>query len=233
VSHPLRGLCSKAPADLLADLAGLAASSSGTGLRTHFESAGGVEVARRVRAGEWADLVVLADDVMQDLDDEGLLVVGSRRDLFVSDVVLGVREGSPVPALATPDDLVALLADVPSVGYSTGPSGRSFLGWLEAVGLADEVGPRLVRAEPGVPVARLVAEGRCVVGIQQRSEMAGTAGVVVAGPLPGDAAITSTFTGGVLATSRRPEEAARVLAFLGSAGVRAAVEAGGMHLAAP
>ncbi len=230
MSAVLRGLSSKATAGLLADLAGLAARADhGSGMAIRFESAGGVEMARRVRAGERADLLVLDDDVMRALDDEGLLVPGSRRELFVSDVVLAVSEGSAVPALRTVDDLGAVLRGAGSVGYSTGPSGRALLAWLERAGLADAVGPRLVQAPPGVPVARLVAEGRCPVGIQQRSEMDGATGVVVVGPLPGDAAITSTFTGAVLASTDRPGEATRAVAFLGSADVAAAVEAGGMH----
>ncbi len=230
MSDPLRGLSSKATAGLLADLAGLAAHADpGPGVSIRFESAGGVEVARRVRAGEHADVLVLDDDVMRALDDEGLLVPGSRRELFVSDVVLAVPQGSHVPALRTVDDLVAVLRGAGSVGYSTGPSGRALVAWLERAGIGEEVGPRLVQARPGVPVARLVAEGRCPVGIQQRSEMDGTTGVVVVGPLPGDAAITSTFTGAVLATSDRPDEASRAVGFLGSADVGAAVEAAGMH----
>jgi molybdate transport system substrate-binding protein len=227
VSPVLRGLSSKATAGLLADLASRADHGPVPSLR--FESAGGVEVADRVRAGERADVLVLDDDVMRALDEEGLLVGGTRRPLFLSDVVVGVAEGSPVPDLRTVDDLMALLRSAASVGYSTGPSGRALVAWVERAGLADDIGPRLVRARPGVPVARLVAEGRCPVGIQQRSEMTGTPGVVVVGPLPGDAAITSTFTGAVLASSERPDDAARALAFLGSARVRAAVEAGGMR----
>ncbi len=228
MTTPLRGLCSKATAAVLAELAGLVGGDPGL----RFEAAGGAEVARRVRAREVADLLVLADDVVDALRADGLVVGATVRPLLVSEVVLGVRDDRPTPPLETVADLAELLRGAIGVGYSTGPSGRALTRWLTDAGLEPEVGPRLVEAEPGVPVARLLAEGRAEVGIQQYSEMAGVPGIRVVGPLPGAAAATSTFTGAVLTSSDRPQEAARVLALLGgSPEARGVVEAGGLRLA--
>lgn len=227
MSEPLRGLCSKATAVVLADLARFVAERPGPGVV--FESDGGVEVSRRVREGEAADLLVLADDEVRALADDGIVLTDTVHPLFDSDVVLAVAATDPRPALDDVGDLAAVLRGADAVGYSTGPSGRAFLAWLDDAGLGAEVGPRLVQAPPGVPVARLVADGTCDVGIQQRSEMDGAPGVQVVGPLPGAAAITSTFTGAVLAASGRPDDAARVLEALGAAEHDDVVEAQGLH----
>lgn len=53
-------------------------------------------------------------------------------------------------------------------------------------------------------------------------------GITVVGPLPGSAAIRSTFVGGVLAISERPDEAEAILGALGGPQTAAVVKACGM-----
>lgn len=208
----LRGLSSMATGALLAVLATRAGSR--TGLGCAFVSAGGVDVARRVREHEHADLLVLDHSVMATLGDEGLLVPGTLRPLFASDAVLAVpsaEAAASVPAPGSTAALVALLRGADRIAYSTGPSGTGLLRRLVELGLREELASRLVQAPPGVGVGTLLAEGRASLGLQQRSELTGTAGVQVLGPLPGDLALRTVFGGAVLRTSVRPEDAATVL----------------------
>ncbi|MET0509015.1 MAG: substrate-binding domain-containing protein, partial [Burkholderiaceae bacterium] len=59
------------------------------------EAAGGVDAARRVRAGEPFDIVMLAANAIDALIAEGKVVAGSRVDLVDSGVALAVRAGAP------------------------------------------------------------------------------------------------------------------------------------------
>ena len=212
---------------LLADLADLAGRAHGIEVR--FESGGGVEIARRVREGAVVDVLVLADDAMRKLEAEGQLASGSVRPLFVSQVVAAVADGAPRPALDSEDDLRAALVAATKVAYSTGPSGTALVDLVSRWGLDDEVGPKLVQAPPGVPVGTFLAEGNADLAFQQRSELANVPGVVVLGPLPGEAAITSVFSGGVIATSAQPDASRQLLDLLASEEAAATVEAHGMH----
>lgn len=227
MSGPLTGLSSRATRHLLADLADVLRERHD--VTVHFSSSGGVAVAREVRQGQRADLLVLAEEAMTGLDDEGLLVRGSLRPLFVSQVVLAVPSSAPVPVVDTVEDLIDTLRGARGIAYSTGPSGAALLRHLEDWGLTDELAGRLVQAPPGTPVGSLLAEGRADVGVQQRSELTGIPGVRVVGPLPGAAAATSTFSGAVLASSEHQERADRALSLLGSAEVAPLVEAHGMR----
>jgi molybdate transport system substrate-binding protein len=227
----LRGLSSKATQHLLVDLA--AELERGGGAVVRFESAGGVDVARRVRDGEAADVLVLAEDAMAALADDGLLVAGTLRPLFVSDVVLAVPSHAPVPGLSTEDELADTLRAARRIAYSTGPSGTALLGRLDELGLTDELGDRLVQAPAGTPVGSLLADGKADVGVQQRSELSDLPGVRVVGPLPGRTAVTSTFSGAVPAASAQPDAAVRALAFLASDEARDLVERHGMQAASP
>lgn len=218
---PVRGISSMATKHLLAELARDHEARRGTPVA--FESVGGVEAARRVAAGEPFDLVALAAGALARLAAAGLVQAGSVRDFAVSQAALAVRAGAPHPAIGNRAELVATLQRARSIAVSTGPSGDALVALLQAAGILDEVRPRLVQAPPGVPVAAYVADGTAEIGVQQASELAGCEGIDVAGALPADAAIATTFAVAVGAQARRPDEARAFIDFIVSAPAAAAI----------
>ncbi len=191
----LTAISSMATRQILAELAEQCASHLNCQLVV--ESLGGVEAAKRVRAGERFDLVFLADDALSSLETDGHLLPGSRRPLMRSEVVLAVSKGNPKPTINTEAALRTTVCAAESIGYSTGPSGAALMALFERWGLLGELKPRLVLAPAGVPVAQLIAEGRAAIGFQQHSEFLGYSGIVIVGPLPGSAAIETIFAGGL------------------------------------
>ena len=136
-----------------------------------LESVGGVDAARRVRAGEAFDAVVLAADVIDQLIGEGRIVAGSRVDLVRSGVSMAVRAGAPRPDIGSEDAVRRAVLAASTVSYSTGPSGAHLARLFERWGIVDAVKSRIVQAPPGVPVGTLVAEGKVELGFQQLSEL--------------------------------------------------------------
>jgi molybdate transport system substrate-binding protein len=201
------------------------------GLSVRFDSAGGIEVVGSIRAGARADLAVLSAEQMSGLDADGIFVPGTLRPLFVSDVVAAIPEGTAATPLSSEDDLRTALTSAGRIAYSTGPSGKALVDLMERWDLGEAVRHRLVQARPGTPVGRLLSRGEADLGFQQRSELSQVAGVRVLGPLPGAAAIRSTFSGAVLAGSTAPESAREVLQFLGSDDAEDDVIAAGMMIA--
>ena len=108
---------------ILAELCG--AFQQKNGQSAVIEAVGGVDAARRVRAGEAFDVVVLADDVMQQLEAEGHLEAGSRAGLAESAIAVAVRAGARRPALTDEATTKAAVLAAASIGYSTGPSGNT------------------------------------------------------------------------------------------------------------
>jgi molybdate transport system substrate-binding protein len=200
-------------------------------LSVQFDSAGGLEVARNIRAGVHADLAVLSREAMADLDSDGFLAAGTVRPLFVSDVVAAIPADVAVVPLSTEEDLRSALVGADRVAYSTGPSGDALIDLITRWDLVENVEPKLVQTRPGTPVGSLLAAGRADLGFQQRSELTGFAGVRVLGPLPGAAAIRSTFSGAVLARSTRKESACAAVEFFGSKDAEDYALAAGMMIA--
>ncbi|MDQ4212536.1 substrate-binding domain-containing protein [Microbacterium sp. ASV81] len=218
----MKAISSMATRHLLGDLF---AAAGDAGLpHVELTAVGGVDAAERVAAGAPFDLVILADDALRRLAADGHIVAGTVAPLVLSQVAVAVPSESVASAgrpegaaFADADELRAALRAVDRIGYSTGPSGTALVRMITAWGLAEELGPRLVQARPGVPVATLLAHGEAEIGFQQLSELVGQPGVRILGVLPDDAAIDTVFAGAVTTTSTDPPGARALLAFLSSA----------------
>ena len=200
-----------------------------SGVAVAFESVGGVDAARRIEAGEPFDVVVLAADAILKLVNAGRVIADSATDVVRSPVAIAVRAGKPRPDIASEDALRRAVLEMPTLGYSTGPSGVEVMKLFERWDIADTVRERVVQAPPGVPVGQLVASGQVELGFQQLSEMMHVPGIDVLGTMPPGCEIVSTFSAGVCATSARPEAARAFIAFMQSPAATEAKRRHGME----
>ncbi|WP_367278286.1 substrate-binding domain-containing protein [uncultured Alsobacter sp.] len=210
----LRCISSMATKTLLGELARLLGERAGGAI--DVESIGGVDAARRVRAGEALDLVVLSHTVMGALENEGHVARGSLVPLARSSTAFAVAAGAARPDLSSRDALQRALLEAPAIAYSTGPSGDHLIGLIERWGLRASLEGKLVKAPPGVPVGGLVADGRASLGFQQYSELFEVPGIDVVTAVAPEATATTVFTGAVASTSAEPDLAAQVLRDMGA-----------------
>jgi molybdate transport system substrate-binding protein len=220
----LTGLSSMATRHILADLARDYEARHGT--QVEIRSMGGVEAAKLVRAGEGADIVILASKVMASLEAEGHLAKGATKDFARSEIGLAVRAGVAPPSVANAQAVKQAMGDARKICYSTGPSGDHLKALCEqwAIPLA-----RTLVAPPGVPVATLLANGDADLGFQQISELIGQPGIEVVGPLPPEIQAVTIFSAGVSVASRDPDAARALVAYLASAEADGAKRRHGMQ----
>ena len=212
--------------EVLAELSTLYAAI--TGHAVNAEAAGGVEVARRVAAGEGADVVVLANTAIDKLIAEGHLQ-GGRVDLARSGVAIAVRSGAARPDVSSEQAVRRAVEAARSLAYSTGPSGVHLEKLFERWGILPALKPRIVVPPPGVPVGTLVAGGQAEIGFQQLSELLTLPGIEVLGPLPPAIQTITTFSGGVGSRSTEAEAARALLDFMAAPAAAAIKQRFGME----
>lgn len=222
-------MSSMATRALLTEL--VAAFTRDTGHAVRLESAGGVDVARRVQDGEAVDIVVLAANAIDQLVDAGRLLAGSRIDVARSGMGMGVQSGRLRPDIGSEAAVRRAVLGATTIGYSTGPSGKYLVSLFQRWGIAAQIAPRIVQAPPGVPVAALVARGDVELGFQQLSELLGVTGIDVLGPLPPEIQHITVFCAAVSTGCSQPEVARALLDFLAGPDAQAGKRRHGMEAA--
>jgi molybdate transport system substrate-binding protein len=208
-------LSSMATRELLRELAASYQAASSQSVVS--ESAGGVDVAKRVQAGEAVDVVVLARAAIDKLAADGKVIAASRVDLVRSGIAVAVHAGAPRPDLSSEAAVKRVVQAAQTLSYSTGPSGvyleKIFARW----GILDRLRTRVVVPPPGVPVGSLVASGKVELGFQQLSELMNLEGVAVAGMLPPEIQSMTTFSGAVASVCNAVAPAQGLLDYMASA----------------
>jgi molybdate transport system substrate-binding protein len=220
-----KGISSMATRQLLAELA--SAYEKATGRAVAIESVGGVDAAKRIRAGEAFDFAMLASDALRQLEADGSLVAGSVVDVVESPMAIAVRTGGSLPSEPDEAAVRAVMASAATIGISTGPSGGHVLKLARDWGLEAQLKDRIVQARPGIPVAKLLADGEVDLGFQQLSEMLGVPGIEVR-LLPGSLQPKTIFAAGLCKEAEHAEAARAFIAFLASAETAATKRRHGM-----
>jgi len=219
----LTGISSMAPQRVLAEL--VQTWHERGGVEVVMEAAGGVEVARRVKAGDARfDLVVLAADAIDHLIACGRVLAG-RADLMRSPTALAVVAGAAHPAIDGEAALREAVSAASAIGVSTGPSGRAVRALFARWGSA----ARIVEAPPGIPVGRLLAAGEVTLGFQQLSELIHVPGIEIVGELPASIALDTVFSAGLVSGSPNAGAVRELLAFMTSPEADAAKRRQGMR----
>ena len=187
-----------------------------TGLEVIAEAAGGVDVAKRVRAGESVDVVVLSSTAIDSLIAAGSLLPDSRLELVASGVAVAVRAAAPQPDVGSEEALKRAVLGAKTLGYSTGPSGVYLEKLFERWGILEQIRERIVVAPPGVHVGSLVASGQVELGFQQLSELMSLPGIAVVGPLPPQIQTITLFCGAVSSGCLQPRAARALLSYVKS-----------------
>ncbi|HEX4781682.1 MAG TPA: substrate-binding domain-containing protein [Usitatibacter sp.] len=181
-----------------------------SGIAVDTSWVGGVEIAKRLRAGATPDIVVMAAAAIDGLVGEGLLAAGGRMDLVRSIIGLAVRAGAQVPDISSAGAVKRLVEDAEAIAYSSGPSGVHLAGVFKGWGVPET---KLRQSAPGHPAGDIVARGEATIAFQQVSELLPVKGIRFVGALPGELQVVTVFSAGLRAGSARGDLARQLADF--------------------
>jgi molybdate transport system substrate-binding protein len=190
---------------------------------------GSDSIPSRVERGEAVDVVIVADDALNELIKNGRVLANSRVELARSGIGMAVRKGAAKPDISSLDALTRTLLQAKSVAYSASVSGLYISTELfQRLGIADQVlgkSRRIDRERVGAVVAR----GEAEIGFQQISELLPEPGIDYVGPLPPEAQRVTVFSAGVVAGSKNAGAARAPIRFLASSEAAGTVAKSGLE----
>jgi molybdate transport system substrate-binding protein len=182
-----------------------------TGRTVLAQFVGGVEIGKRLRAGDPSELVIMASAAIDEFAKQGLVAQGSRVDLVRSKIGMAVRAGAARPDISSAEAFRHALERATSIAYSTGPSGVYLVDVFARWGISPA---KLRQSPPGVPAGDFVARGEAELGFQQISELLPVEGIDYVGPLPDELQLVTIFSAGTNLRAEDPEAARELTRFL-------------------
>jgi molybdate transport system substrate-binding protein len=190
--------------------------ATGHKVTVSYDPSGGL--ARRLRGGEFADMILVASPELDKLIAEGKVV--NRVDVSRTGIAIAVKKGAPKPDVSTPEALKRALLNAKSVGH-TAPAGGGItalhlLRTFEKLGIAKEVAAKtkLAAGGPNGRVSTLIVNGEAEIAFQQVSELMSNPEVEVIGMLPDELQQITINSAGVTAVSKEPDAARALIAHM-------------------
>ena len=196
-----------------------------TGYRqnTLYDSMAGI--AARVAAHEAFDVLVMPVTLLDAYEKDGIIKSQGRAALANIGLAVGVRTGSKLPDISTPDALRRALSAVRSIVHApphATPSGAQSDKVIKELGLADELKGRVIHKVGLAGGLAAIGSGEADIGIFPKSEIVSGANVTLVGPLPDALQLVITYGAGVVAASAVAGPAAELIRFLVTPESRAA-----------
>jgi len=168
-------------------------------------------------AGKPADLIIASAPLMGELENTGKMTPGSRVDIGRLGLGVVVRDGAPVPNIATPEAVKQALIDAKSIAYTDpklgGTSVLHLMKFAETMGIKDEVVRKGVPATGGNDAVEKVAEGKADIAVVLMSEVHAKAARLV-GPLPEAIQLWTVYSAAIPINSAEPAAARAFVAAL-------------------
>jgi molybdate transport system substrate-binding protein len=186
-----------------------------TGHRVKTTVAAPGEIVAALQAGRQADVVVVTNGALAELEDKGLVRRGGV-PLASAGFGLATRSGDRVRDISTPEALRAVLLAASKVIYNdpnVTPSGQLLLRIAERLGVADQVKAKSQVVASGTNVSTLAKDtsSGIVIALSVLPEIASHPGAKLVGPLPTELQAPVTV---FAALGARPQEEAAAQAFL-------------------
>jgi len=198
-----------------------------TGHKVKATFGSGLGTKKQVANGEPFD-VPIVQPPYPEVIASGNVVASSAKTLASVAVGVAVKKGSPKPNIATPDAVKKALLGAKSVSYPDAAGGAaagvSFVETLKKLGIADQMEPRLKRAQGGAAAMAMVAKGEAEIGLTFLSEME-EPGLDVVGPLPLEISTPTSLVGFVSSHAKAPAAARALLDYLSSPAAAAVYKA--------
>jgi molybdate transport system substrate-binding protein len=189
-------------------------------------------ILKRIADGEPLDIVIAPRSVLDDLAKTGTLAEADYVSVGRIGVGVLVREGAPLPQIATVEDFKEALLSAESLVYNRASTGIYLAELFGRLGIGNDLKAKSTRYPDFAAVLDHVSKGKgwevglgaTTVIIENESR-----GVKFAGPLPAEIQNYTTYAAGIVAGGGAKEAARRFIRYLSSPAAKSLLSAAGLQ----
>jgi molybdate transport system substrate-binding protein len=168
---------------------------SGNKVTLIFDTAG--TTARRFRNSP-TTLLITDISLIREAENKGTLREGASAPLGSTMAAVAVPPKSAKPDISTPEKLKAVLLGAKRIAVSDPARGATvgthFMKVIDALGIKDQLMPKITFATDGVATMKLVIDEGVDIGVSQSSEILQSSRDSLVGPFPGEFALSTNFS---------------------------------------
>ncbi len=184
---------------------------------------------QQIEAGDF-DVALFAAPQVEDLIKQKRIVAGSSVNIVRTSIGVAVKTGAAKPDIHDEAAFKRTLLTAKSITYTKqSQTGVYLTRQLESIGVMDAIKDKLILQPGGAMTTPAVARGEAELGIVLVSDIVGTPGVDLVGPLPQSLQNYVTQTAAVGAAAKQPEAAAAFVKYLASPAAGAVFKAKGFE----
>lgn len=182
---------------------------SGNRLSITVDNSGALQ--RKLRAGEKADIILVAAQAMDALQKENRIVPGTRVDLGRALMAVAVRADAPPMDLSSGAAFRRALLEAKKVALTDPAAGGTAGVYMEAIlerfDITEEMRPKIIYRTQGSFVTEAVVNGEADLAVTFTSEIVSNKGAKIAGLLPDDVQMPTNYAAGIPVGAPSPDAA--------------------------
>jgi len=189
-------------------------------------------IRKRMSEGETVDVIVAPPAVLDDLVKGGKTAAADRIAVGRVGVGVAVRDGAPVPRIASVDEFKRSMLEAESLVYNEASTGIHVASLLERLGIAEQLKAKTTRYPDGAGVLNHVIKGKGrEIGFGATTEIIGYSkkGVRLVGPLPAELQSYTSYAATAVASGAAAEAAQAFVRYITTPAAKAAFAATGVE----
>jgi molybdate transport system substrate-binding protein len=189
-------------------------------------------IRKRLNNGEMFDLMIAPVNLLDELSTQGNAKGADRNTVGRIGVGVTVRDGAPLPKIATVDEFKQSLLDAESIVYNQASTGSYLESLFERLGISAQLKAKTTRYADFAAVRDHISKGRGnEIGLGATTVIieSATKGLKFVGPLPAEIQNYTTYAAIVMADSPVRETAATLFRHLSSLNAKAIFTSAGIE----
>jgi len=190
------------------------------------------QIRKRLAAGEMADVLIAPPAVLDELVKAGKTAGADRIAVGRIGVGVMVRDGAPLPKIATVDEFKQSLLDAASLVYNQASTGIYLARLFDRLGIGEQLESKTTRYPDAAAVITHLLEGKGnEIGLGATTVILESEkkGLKLVGPLPAEIQNYTTYAATILTEGPAKEVARALLCYLTTPAAKAAFAAAGFE----